>query len=661
VRSPPPPAIIARRLKASIVILGWQRVDHLAACLASLRAHIHPGTPHEIVIVLNGATADVCRYVESVVRDATVVRSAVNLGFAGGCNVGAAAAAGEYLVFLNDDTLVEPGWLESLIETADRHPDAGAVGSQILFPDGGVQEAGSVVFADGSTTAVGRLDGVPRAAFDFLRRVEYCSGCSLLVRRTVWDEIGGFHEDYFPAYYEDTDFCLTARARGYTVLYQPRSRVRHAESASSTPATKTFLLLRSRETFVARWQGSLDDHEPARPRCASTIARAIWRARGMPPRVLLVDDRLVPPALGSGVGRLRDIISALAPGHALTFAATDPAFHADRAWLQDRGVGLVDGDVAGYLARPDVLFDAVVLSRPHNFDRLAPAVRRHQPQAALIYDAEALYWRRARRHARVADGPQETRALAVEAARLADLEARIARAADVVTAVSPTEAAWFRRERGGNGVFLLPPLMPPAGDSSRGFADRRGLLFVAGWLGGADSPNRDGLRWFLREAFPQVLRRHPQLRLQITGAAADVNDLGVLHAAVDCLGRVPDLRPLYDSTLAVVAPVRYGAGVKIKVIEAIAHGVPVVTTTVGIEGIPGGAGVAAVADRPEIFAQHIGALTTDREAWERRRAASMALAESWAARSDHDWPAVVEFARRRVTADDIRRRLRAAG
>src|SRR5262249_40362411 len=156
-----------------------------------------------------------------------------------------------------------PGWLEALVETADRHPDAGAVGSLILFPDGAIQEAGCVVWRDGSTVGVSRGASVDANPYDFLRPVDYCSACSLLVRRQLWDALGGFDASYFPAYYEDVDFCFALARAGYRTLFQPRSRVVHRESSNSSAPRKTFLSLRNRETFVRKWPREVADCAPA--------------------------------------------------------------------------------------------------------------------------------------------------------------------------------------------------------------------------------------------------------------------------------------------------------------------------------------------------------------------------------------------------------------
>lgn len=160
--------------------------------------------------------------------------------FGGGCNRGAAESSGEFLLFLNDDIEVLPGWLEALVETADRHPDAGAVGSLILFPDSTMQEAGAIVWRDGSTLCINRGGQVEVNPYNFLRPVDYCSACSLLVRRQPWAALGGFDARYFPAYYEGVDLCFGLARAGFRILFQPRSRAVHRETASSSTLRRDF-------------------------------------------------------------------------------------------------------------------------------------------------------------------------------------------------------------------------------------------------------------------------------------------------------------------------------------------------------------------------------------------------------------------------------------
>ncbi|HMJ85412.1 MAG TPA: glycosyltransferase family 2 protein, partial [Vicinamibacterales bacterium] len=297
----------------SIVVLTRHRPERLERCLAAL-ARLPDPVSHEILVLLNGADDDVRAMFDARatrVHRVRVLESPVNLGFAAGSNMGAAASTGRYLAFLNDDTEVEAGWLQSLVEIADLDPRVGAVGSCILFPDGSVQELGSIIWQDGSTMGLGRGEPPESPAVSFVREVDYCSACSLLVRREAWDAVGGFCEDYFPAYYEDVDLCLSIRALGYRVLCAPRSRVRHHEGGSSEPGFRLFLHRYQRRRFRQRWGHVLPAFEPPNPESAAAVNRAAFRARGCPRRLLVIDDRLPDPTIGSGFGRMREAIVEL--------------------------------------------------------------------------------------------------------------------------------------------------------------------------------------------------------------------------------------------------------------------------------------------------------------------------------------------------------------
>jgi GT2 family glycosyltransferase len=270
---------------ASILIPVLDRVENLAACLLSLGRLTAP--TFEAVVVANGTSEDALVGLpdpESLV----LVRSPVNLGFGGGCNWGARVARGRYVVVLNDDTEVEPGWLEALVAVAQSDPRIGAVGSRLLDPDGTLQEAGSVLWSDAGTHQVGR--GLPpgSAAYGRVRDVDYCSGCGLLVTREAWDEVGGFDEAFFPGYFEDVDLCLSLRNCGYRVVYAPTARLRHLGGGSTDPAQRSAAAVRNGRRFIAKWSPALADYapQPAGRGRDRAIAAAIARAerRPLPPR-----------------------------------------------------------------------------------------------------------------------------------------------------------------------------------------------------------------------------------------------------------------------------------------------------------------------------------------------------------------------------------------
>lgn len=383
-----PPERIAlaapERPRASVIVVAWRNAPLLERCLAALARQATSAVPFETVVVLNGARDDVVALVRNRVTGARIVESRANLGFGGGANRAAGRTSTEYLVFLNDDTEVGDGWLEPLVETADARPDAGAVGSRTLNPHGHVLEAGAVLWRNGSVWHVGRGLPATTVRYRYLRRVDYASGSSLLVRRATWDAVGGFDRTYFPGYYEDVDLCLSMARRGQCVLYEPRSVVRHNESSSLDPRYKAFVAARSRKRFCDKWQAELPRFL-AEPEDMAAIApdaervdalpgvqAAVLAGRRLSRRVLVVSDRVAPggPTM-DGVGALA------AAGWAVTVTAGDPEE------LGRLGVEVTDEDAASHVRRTPVLYDAVVLAETGETAALLPQLRQGQRQALV--------------------------------------------------------------------------------------------------------------------------------------------------------------------------------------------------------------------------------------------------------------------------------------
>ena len=208
--------------RVSVIIPAAAKPGLLLACLHSLARHGPREIPFETIVVLNAASGEAEARLDETVTGLRWVSSPVNLGLAGAGNRGRSLARGEYLVLLHDDAEVEPGWLEALVETADRHPEAGAVASQVLFPDDRLQSAGMILWRD-ATTSTPWLGAPPSpSAFDRPRPVDYSGSCSLLVRAATWDAVGGLEERFYPAYFVDVDLAMAVRRHGQLVLYEPR-------------------------------------------------------------------------------------------------------------------------------------------------------------------------------------------------------------------------------------------------------------------------------------------------------------------------------------------------------------------------------------------------------------------------------------------------------
>ena len=248
------------------------------ACLRSLVETLPANFRGEIIVVDDASTdgtADALRAWAASDPRVKPLRNAKNLGFLETANRGAQAATGEFLIFLNNDLVLLPGWLPPLLRTFRDFPDAGGVGGKLIFPDGTLQEAGGMLFRDGSAAHFGRGDhALDAPLYNFVRPADYCSAALFATPRALFEKLGGFDRAYAPAYYEDTDYCCAVRAAGRRIYYQPESAAIHVEGASCgtdlTKGAKRHQTL-NQKRFAKKWSKLLRTL-PARPDHADTAA-----------------------------------------------------------------------------------------------------------------------------------------------------------------------------------------------------------------------------------------------------------------------------------------------------------------------------------------------------------------------------------------------------
>lgn len=621
-------------------------------CLASIRTCLGPigeTDAFEVVVVINGSQFEFTTSLIPELAGVRLVNSANNLGFAGGYNLAAKHSQGKYLLLLNDDTVVQPNFLRPLIDAVNSAPDIGAAGSCNMSPDGIIEEAGSVLFSDGQTMGVGRGEPVDTLEWDFVREVDLCSASSLLIRRDVWLKVGGLDERYHPAYHEDVDLCLRIREQGYRILYEPRSRVMHHVSQSTDASFRRLLFKRNAPLPIRRFINVLREHSKA-PQIVEHITRqvelAAQRARSVRRQVLLVDDLLPAAGLGSGFSRPIQLLQDLHEAREAVTLETRLPVDGTSDLLRDLGVRVVDGDLGEYLARPEITIDAAIISRPPNVPRTIEAIRQHQPNAVVIMDHEALYHRRMYRQAELATDPTQIHRFTVEATVMEEQERRATMAVDLNVCISEEEAEFVRSVPGSAPVLVLEPRAPKTVPTAAALDGRRDMLFVAGWMAGPESPNVDALMWFAENVLPRIRQEIPWAKVRVSGASPPANVRELASDAVEFIGFIDDLPTAYRAARAVIAPIRYGAGVKIKTVEAIEYGLPTVATVVGAEGIELGAHTDAlvVTDDPAAQADALIALLRDSSAWLAQRAAVDRLLAEWSARAPVSWSKIIDEA-----------------
>ena len=597
-----------RRVTASVIIPVFNKAEFTFQCLRSLVRELDFADA-EVIVIDNASTDETPELLAHFGGLVRVIGNGENRGFVDACNQGAGLARGRYLVFLNNDTVVMPGWLEALVETAERDGRVGAVGSLFLYPDGRVQEAGAVVWSNGEAFHYGWGKSPEDRRFQFAREVDYCSGASLLIRRELFERLGGFDRRYAPAYYEDTDLCMGVRSLGRTVVYQPASRLYHFEGATAGTDTHTgyrrFQLI-NREKFYDKWRDVLarEHHREDHARVERAANRR-WDCQ-----VAVFDDRVPTPDRDAGSARMLHVLRALSEWcHPVLITTSKQVRSEYERRLGKEGVETPPALDFRRLMR-ERRFRAAVVSRPEVAEALLGPVRRADPRVKVVFDTVDLHFVRLGREAELTGDP----ARAGEAERYREAETRLARASDLVWFASSADAEALARVAPGIPSEVVPTVHParPAGLP---FAERGGLLFVGNF---SHRPNADAVRFFAHEVMPRVRESLPGVELHVAGDNAPA-DFAVYEAwGVRRLGHVPDVTPLFARCRVFVAPMRFGAGMKGKVGDALSYGLPVVTTAVGAEGMSLRDGEEVLlADTAEEFAAAVVRLYRDEALWRR--------------------------------------------
>lgn len=595
--------------EVSIVICAHGKSEITLGCLQALNESLKMNLARAEVILVDDASPDDTVALTQGIRGLKLVALAVNVGFLRAANAGLAAASGKHVLFLNNDTEPIGRWLDPLLETLERRPNALVVGSKLVYPDGTLQEAGGIIFNDASGWNYGRgLDPFdPRVSFE--RQVDYVSGASLLARGDFLRQRGGFDERYAPAYYEDTDLCFAAREAGGEVWYQPSSIVVHYEGQSNgtdeTSGIKAFQPI-NREKFYERWSKTLVGQRG--PGSASVSSA---RQRSLHGRILVIENEVPTPDRDSGSVRLTAVLKAMLDlGFAITFLPANgwrrEPYTRRLERLGIEVVGVTDewwehiSDMAQEISH-------VWIARPEVAQKYLARARSMLPKAMIIYDTVDLHFLRLERESASTSDPGLRKAALHQQIQELDLMDL----ADASVVVSPHELDMLS-DRTSARIALVPNIHEVL-DREISLEGRRGIIFVGSFR---HTPNVDAVVWFVREVLPLVVSKIPNVRMTIIGPDPTDSVLSLESENVRVTGWVVETEPYYEEARLAVAPLRFGAGVKGKVGEALTFGVPMVMTPIASEGMHLLHGQhALIAEDPAEFAKNVVALLHDDELW----------------------------------------------
>src|SRR5947207_9463648 len=595
----------------SIIVPVFNQLRFTKACLASIQDNQADQSLE--VIVVDDSSTDGTQETLPLIPGLVYLRNEENVGFVASCNRGAAKARGNYLVFLNNDTVVTAGWLSALHETFQFEPHAGLVGSKLVYPDGRLQEAGGIIWRDGSGWNRGKFDDPRKPEYNFLREVDYCSAACLMLPKSLFQRIGGFDSRYIPAYYEDTDLAFKVRAAGFKVLYQPLSEVFHFEGATGgtdiSTGTKKHQEI-NRKAFAAKWKEALAT-KPAN----GDVAALEQLPQGYK-RILVIDHHLPMPDRDSGSLRMFQILTILPHlGHRVSFIPDNlgniPPYGDD---LRKRGIEVVlrphIKDVTNYIESHGRKYDVIILSRCGTAKKHIAAVRLHAPQSHVIFDTVDLHFLRAAREAELTQKVESR----TQARETQQQEYAVINEADETWVVSVAERELLLQDLPGKQIEVVSNIVDIETPTTA-FADRADFLFIGSFL---HSPNVDAVLYFAKEIYPLIAQQLPTAKFYIIGDKAPPEVVALASNNVIVTGAVPDVRPFFESVKLSVAPLRFGAGVKGKINQSMAFGVPVVATSIAVEGMSlTHEEDVLVAEAPADFARNLVALYQSEEMWNR--------------------------------------------
>ena len=612
----------------SIVIPVYNQFHYTYACLKTIAMN-SGDVPYE-VIVANDCSTDLTTQLTKIITGVKVVTNKENLRFLRNCNNAAKHAGGKYILFLNNDTQVQKNWLSSLVELIERDEKIGMVGSKLVYPDGRLQEAGGILWRDGSAWNYGNGKDPAMPEYNYVKDVDYISGAAIMIRANLWREIGGFDDQFAPAYYEDTDLAFEVRRHGYRVVYQPLSVVIHFEGVSNGTDTSGGLKayqVKNQKAFYEKWKDVLAAHKPN----AECVFRA--RERSLDKPVLLFVDHYVPEFDKDAGSRAayQYIQLFVHQGFQVKFIG-DNFFHSlpYTTVLEQMGVEVLCGDWyymhwKEWLKENAVHFDYAILSRPHIAVNYIDILRQHS-KAHIAYFGHDLHYLRAMREYETT----RDKSYLNESNSWHEKEYALMRKMDVVFYFSTVETEMIKKEAPTINAVAIPVyIFDSVPDTPYRFEDRKDLFFVGGF---GHRPNLDAVEWLVSEIMPLVRKAVPEIQLHIAGSKMpnEIKELDGKNGIV-IEGTVSDerLRELYGQSRMTVVPLRYGAGVKGKVIESMYNGIPLVTTTCGAEGIEGAKNTIIALDTADEIAKKIVALYNDKAALEKLSAGQREIVKKY--------------------------------
>lgn len=596
----------------SIVIPVYNQFEFTYHCVESILKHSGDVT-YEILIA-NDCSTDLTTEIDKILPGVRCITNEQNLRFLRNCNRAAGFAKGKYILFLNNDTQVQPDWLRPLVTLIESAPDVGLVGSKLIYPDGKLQEAGGILWRDGSAWNFGNRQNPALPQFNYVKQVDYISGAAIMLSRRLWEEIGGFDETFAPAYCEDSDLCFTVRKLGYRVLYQPLSVVVHFEGVSNgtdTSSGQKKYQIENSKKFREKWAEELAKH----PENGENVFQA--RDYSYEKKTLLMVDHYVPQFDRDAGSRtvFQYLKLFVSQGFNVKFIGDNFYQHEPYTTvLQQLGIEVLYGPECAAHWKDWIIdnaehFDYVFLNRPHIAPKYLDFLRLYTHARIMYYGHDLAFLREMREYEVTGDASFRD-----SAKEWMPKELALMREADMAYYPSYVEVDEIHKLDPDIRVKAIPAyLFENVEWEGYDFAARKDIMFIGGF---GHRPNVDAVKWLAEDILPALRKLLPGVKIHVLGSNPPKEVQALASSDLIIEGFVTDeqLDAFYRESRISLVPLRYGAGIKGKVIEAMRNGTPVVTTPTGAEGIKDAESVMAVEETAEALAKRIAGLYNDEAA-----------------------------------------------
>ncbi|MEA3445688.1 MAG: glycosyltransferase [Bacteroidota bacterium] len=612
----------------SIIIPVFNQFPSTYRCIDSIKRYT-TDIDFEIIIIDDFST-DKTIEIKQVFTGVNIIRNNENIGFLRSCNKAAAQAKGKYIHLLNNDTSVHPGWLMPLVNLMESSEKIGVVGSKLVYPDGKLQEAGGIIWDDASGWNYGKFDNPENSEYNYVKEVDYVSGASLMVRKDLWQKLGGFDKKFIPAYFEDTDFAFKVRELGYNVMYQPFSVISHFEGLSNGKSEQKGIKKHQVENqykFLQKWEQTLNV-------IASPNGKNVFfhRDRSLQKMHILVIDHYVPHFDQDAGSRstFNYIKLFLKMGFQVHFIGDN--FYRHQPYtkvLQELGVEVLYGDyyqknIFAWLRENGNNFDFVIAHRMHIAPKYLDTIEKYS-SAKIAYVGHDLQFISSLRKYEFSGDINHKK----ESSKFKIIETKIFKTVDIIFPFSSYEAPFIKEIVPEKIVKTIPVFFyDKIPEIKTGFHERKDLLYV-GFFG--HPPNVDAALWFSKDIFPLIKKMIPDINLNIVGSNPTDKIKQLQNESITITGYVSDEKLLeyYQKSRVAVLPLRFGAGVKGKLLESLYHQIPTVITTVAAEGVPEIENYTLITDNVQEFAEKTKLIYTNEKMWEKYSAGGKELIKKY--------------------------------